>query len=107
MRPGAMVERVAKWMTYGGSCTAAGCGIAGGGTIGQVVTLADLGLITGILVGLFGVLIQFLSWRDRRDSKRREDELVAFNLEASRRREQREAELHQAYLDGRIDRRAQ
>jgi uncharacterized protein YqgC (DUF456 family) len=101
-----MIERAAKYMTYGGSCTAAGCGAIKGGTIGQVVTLADFGIAVGIAVGLFGGLIQYLSWRDRREAIRREAELVAFNLEASRRRELRETELHQAYLEGRIDRRA-
>lgn len=102
MRPGIMIERASKWMTWGGSCTAAGCGYAGGGAIGPIVTLSDLGLVVGIAVGIFGGVIQFLSWRDKVDTKRREDEFRDFELEMKRRQDERSAIEHQALLEGRI-----
>lgn len=72
-----MIDRIARTMTYGGACTAAGCGYANGGTLiaGPVMSLSDWGLLIGICVGLFGAIIQYMSWLDRRDTKRQEDEL--------------------------------
>lgn len=86
-------------MTYGGSCLAASCGYANGGTLAvPAMTLSDWGLLIGIAVGLFGAAIQYLGWRDKRDSKRREDAYREAEAAYLRRKEQREAEEHDAKL---------
>ncbi len=71
------------------------------------LTLADWGLLVGIAVGLFGAAIQFMSWLDRRDTKRKEDELREAERRYMQARENRERIEHEAILAGRIpDRRA-
>lgn len=97
---GVMIERIARGMTYGGACTAAGCGYAGGGTLVPIpaMTLSDWGLLVGICVGLFGAGIQYLGWRDKRDTKRREDAFREQELRYLKAREARERELHQLSL---------
>ncbi len=102
-----MLDRVSKWMTYGGACAASGCGAASGGTIGgPTMSLADTGMVIGILVGLFGAAIQFSSWLDKRDTKKREDAFRETELHYLRLREERERIDHEAMLTGvRNDRR--
>ena len=95
-----MIERIARTMTYGGACTAAGCGYANGGTLiaGPVMSLSDWGLLIGICVGLFGAAIQYLSWLDRRDTKRQEDELRAAERAHLLAKEQRERIEHDLWV---------
>ncbi len=95
-----MIERIARTMTYGGACTAAGCGYAKGGTLitGPVMSLSDWGLLIGICVGLFGAFIQYLSWLDRRDTKRQEDELRAAERAYLLAKEQRERIEHELWV---------
>lgn len=97
-----MIERIARTMTYGGACTAAGCGYANGGTLiaGPVMSLSDWGLLIGICVGLFGAAIQYLSWLDRRDTKRQEDELRAAERAHLLAKEQRERIEHDLWVAG-------
>lgn len=103
-----MIERLSRMMTYGGACTAAGCGYANGGTLitGPVMSLSDWGLVIGICVGLFGAAIQYLSWLDRRDTKRQDDTLRAAELDYLRAKEVREKIEHDVWIaQGARDRR--
>lgn len=101
MKVNPMLERIAKYFTYGGACMATSCGYAGGGTLGgPVITLADLGLVVGIGVGLFGALIQYFGWRDRRDTKRREDALKEAELAYLKGKDERERIEHEARISG-------
>ena len=95
-----MIERIAQTMTYGGACTAAGCGYANGGTLvhAPLMSLSDWGLLIGICVGLFGAFIQYLSWLDRRDSKRKEDELRCAEREHLLAKEERECIEHEMWV---------
>lgn len=62
------------------------------------MSLSDWGLLVGICVGLFGAFIQYLSWLDRRDSKRKEDELRCAERAHLLAKEERERIEHEMWV---------
>ena len=106
-----MIDRVSKAMTFGGGGLAVGSGYAQGGAVvpHYTITLADWGVIVGIIVGLIGGAVQIWSWWARWDSKKREesmaradqaraDRLAEAELILTQARMRREQELHEAQL---------
>jgi vacuolar-type H+-ATPase catalytic subunit A/Vma1 len=68
-----MTERISRYMTYSGACTASACGAAQEiSTYPQTtMTLADFGVIVGIAVGVLGLSIQAYCMISRRIEERK------------------------------------